>query len=126
MKTRADDTDAPLSGVYRYCSIARPVDPQYPTNRALLILLPIGAAAFAALCAVGILPGPAVGNALSALLIGFAAWALARELAPDHDVAAFVALALAWLHFGVTGTSDVLLLFVALFVARVANRSRRT
>ena len=37
----------PPTGVYRFTSIARPVDPAYPTNRALLFLVPIAAAAAA-------------------------------------------------------------------------------
>jgi len=112
-----------VPGIYRVCSIARPVDPLYPSNRLLLIVLPVGAVGSVVATAAGVLDGTIAGNALAALLIGFAAWALARELSPDQDYAAFLALALAWLQFLTTGASAVLPLFVALFVARVANRS---
>ncbi len=110
-------------GIYRITSVARPVDPAYPTNRALLIVLPIGAAVFAALALLGIIDAGALSAMLSGLLVGFAAWALTRELTPDDDAAAFVALALAWIMSAVTGATGVLLTFAALFLARIVNRT---
>ena len=60
-----------LSGVYRFTSIARPVDPAYPTNRALLYLLPAIAIVSAVLAwGTNIALSPA-GAAVNALLVGF-------------------------------------------------------
>ena len=111
------------TGIYRFTSVARPVDPRYPTNRALLIVLPIGAAAFAILASLGFFEAGALSAMLSAFLVGFAAWAFTRELAPDDDAAAFVALALAWVMSAATGATGVILTFAALFLARIVNRT---
>ena len=117
-----EEKQAP-EGIYRVTSVARPVDPAYPTNRALLILLPIGAAVFAALALLGIVDASPLSASLSGLLVGFAAWAFTRELTPDDDAAAFVALSLAWVMSALTGSSSVLLMFAALFLARIVNRT---
>jgi len=112
-----------LTGVYRFSSIARPVDPAFPTNRALLILLPLLAATNALLTAAGVITTSWYAAAISAALTGFIAWALARELAPDDNAAAFVALGLAWAASIYSGTSSVLLPAVALLLVRIVNRS---
>ena len=112
-----------LSGMYRYTSIARPVDPAYLSNRTLLIILPVVALLSAGLSYfddVGV--GP-LSAALSGSLTAFAAWALTRELAPDYDGAAFVALTFAWAANIAFGARLVMLLFVAMVLARVVNRS---
>jgi len=111
------------SGVYRLTSIARPVDPRYPTNRALLLVLALMAVLSAALAGPLGLDGGLLRVALLSMLIGFAAWALTRELAPDDDAAAFLALALAWPAYLFFGTDSVLLVFVALVLVRIVNRS---
>ena len=112
-----------LTGVYRFTSIARPVDPAYPTNRALLIVLPVVGLLSAGLALVYPTDSGPLSAALSGALVAFAAWALTRELAPDDDRAAFVALAFAWIASVAFGASEVLLLFVALVLVRVVNRS---
>ena len=118
-------TGAPenLSGMYRYTSIARPIDPAYLTNRALLIILPIVALLSAGLSYVDDLAIGPLSAAFSGALTAFAAWALTRELAPDYDGAAFVALAFAWVANIAFGARLVMLLFVAMVLARVVNRS---
>ena len=118
-------TEAPgnLSGMYRYTSIARPIDPAYLTNRALLIILPIVALLSAGLTYIDNLGIGPLSAAFSGTLTAFAAWALTRELAPDYDGAAFVALAFAWVANIAFGARLVMLLFVALVLARVVNRS---
>lgn len=112
-----------LSGIYRFTSIARPIDPAYFTNRALLIVLPLLALLSAGLAAAHDMGNGPLGAALSGALVSFAAWALTRELAPDHNGAAFVALAIAWAANVVLATSSVLLVFVALVLVRIVNRS---
>ena len=118
-------TEAPgnLSGMYRYTSIARPIDPAYLTNRALLIILPIVALLSAGLTYIDNLGIGPLSAAFSGALTAFAAWALTRELAPDYDGAAFVALAFAWVANIAFGARLVMLLFVAMVLARVVNRS---
>ena len=118
-------TEAPgnLSGMYRYTSIARPIDPAYLTNRALLIILPVVALLGAGLSYIGDVGSGPLAAAFGGALTAFAAWALTRELAPDYDGAAFVALAFAWAANIAFGARLVMLLFLAMVLARVVNRS---
>ena len=112
-----------LTGVYRFTSIARPVDPAYPTNRALLIVLPVVGLLSAGLAFFLPMDRGPLSAALTGALVAFAAWALTRELAPDYHKAAFVALALGWIANVAFGASQVVLVFVALVLVRVVNRS---
>jgi hypothetical protein len=112
-----------LRGIYRFTSIARPIDPAYLTNRALIVVLPVVGTLSAGLAFVDDLGSNPLSAAVSAVLVAFAAWALTRELAPDHSGAAFVALAFAWVANIAFGTRLVLLPFVALVLVRVVNRS---
>ena len=61
------------SGVYRLTSIARPVDPRYPTNRALLVVLPLIGVASVGLSGLLGLDGGALRVALISMLVAFAA-----------------------------------------------------
>ncbi len=118
-----NDQEVNLTGMYRFTSIARPVDPAYLTNRALLIVLPVIAmlsAGVALLVDTG--SGP-LAAALSAALVAFVAWALTRELAPDNNGVAFIALAFAWAGNIAFDMRQVLLAFVALLLVRIVNRS---
>lgn len=117
------ETPENLSGMYRFSSLARPIDPAYLTNRALLIVLPIVALLSAGLASFYDVGHGPLSAAFSGVLTAFAAWALTRELAPDYNGAAFVALALAWAANMAFGAHRVLLLFVAMVLARVVNRS---
>lgn len=116
-------TPAKLTGMYRYTSIARPIDPAYLTNRALLIILPLVGLLSAGLAYVYDLGGSPLSMAFGGVLTAFAAWAVTRELAPDYDGAAFVALAFGWVANIAFGARLVMLLFVAMVVVRVVNRS---
>lgn len=110
--------------IHEITSLGRPIDPGYPTNRALLLLLPVAAALAAALAVaeglgVARVAWQAVGGALGA----FGSWALARELAPDDEVAgAFLAIALGYAAFLVLD-SALVPVFAALFFARMVSRS---
>lgn len=119
---RSERRPAPL-GIYRFTSIARPVDPAYPTNRALLFVLPALALVSAGIAWLTEIGDSPAGAAFSSLLVAFASWALTRELAPDDDAAAFLALAIAWPAALLLGADSVLLVFVALFLIRIVNRS---
>lgn len=109
--------------MYRFTSIARPIDPAFLTNRALLIVLPLLALSSAGLASLQGIGSSPLSAALSGALSAFAAWALTRELAPDYNSAAFVALALAWVANVVFEVRLVLLLFVAMLLVRMVNRS---
>lgn len=117
----ADEKD--LTGMYRYTSIARPIDPVYLTNRALLIVLPLVGLLSAGLAYLEDAGSGPLSAAFNGVLVAFAAWALTRELAPDFHGAAFVALGLAWLSYVAFGTDRVLLVFVAVVLIRAVNRS---
>ncbi|MFW6039879.1 MAG: hypothetical protein ACOC9N_02245, partial [Gemmatimonadota bacterium] len=110
--------------VYEVTSIGRPLDPAYPTNRAVLVLLPVAAMLAGGLAAVGDagLAGVlwrAGGGALAA----FGSWALAREIAPDDEIrGAFGAMALGFIAYLVFEAALVPV-FAALFFARMVART---
>jgi hypothetical protein len=75
--------------IYKYTSIGRPLERAFPTNRAVLLLMPLGAILGAATAWMDGLSAPAVvQQAFVFLLVVFAGWALARELDPDDHTAA--------------------------------------
>lgn len=107
-----------------WTTIGRPIDLHYSTNRAI--------AGLTAACFVGgtlgtlAVHGPRSGNVVFGLVFAgavFLGWALAREIDPDHDRAAFVAASLAALSVVLVGRPDFLLLFWVLLWLRVVNRS---
>lgn len=80
--------------IYRVSSISRPLEAKYPSNRAVLILLPIILLATAALRmneADSSLMSAAFGG-LEAMLGAFLIWAIGRELDPDRNPGAFIAM----------------------------------
>jgi hypothetical protein len=110
--------------VYRLTSIGRPLEPDYPTNRAVIRLLAVAAllGGLNWVQAHGAGWGM-LGAAVNAVLAAFGGWALARELAPDHERTAFVALGFALATTLILEGSPVLPLFVALFLVRIVNRT---
>ena len=103
--------------------MGRPIDPAYPTNRALLTILPLLALLSAGMAFIGHMEVSPLSAAFSGALTAFAAWALTRELAPDYNVDAFVALACAWTLNVAVEVRQVLLLFVAMVLVRLVHRS---
>jgi len=104
--------------------LARPLEPAYPTNLAVLIIVP---AIFLVGLLVYLLLGTALlGASLAAARIAlsaFIAWALAREIDPDHDYSAFVAMLLgiaAALRFP---GLNLLVAFWLMAILRVLNRT---
>ena len=106
-----------------FTSIGRPIDPAYPTNRWLLIiLLAVFFLGLALQKLLGTSTQAACLWALRADLVLFFSWALCRELDPDDELAAFLALVLAapMLAWVAPGTGH---LFWLLCTVRLVNRT---
>ena len=110
--------------LYRFTSTPRVIDPRYPTNRAVLLLLPPAAGVAGA---TAWLQGSGLVGIGEAAFLGVAVtvggWSLARELAPDLERVAFVSLLATFGAFLAVESSSVLLLYTAVFLVRTVNRS---
>lgn len=111
--------------VYKVSSIARPLEPKYPSNLIVLILLPVIAAGIAALeiFVRNSSLTPAIWTGVGAMVTAFISWALGREIDPDRNAAAFVAMALAVAAVGLDWSPAVWSLAMTLMATRVVNRS---
>jgi len=112
------------SRLYRYTSIGRPLDPAWPSNLAVLILMPVASLAGLVLAlwnGAGL--WPAASSAANLALAVFGTWALARELLPDDQAAAFVSMALGALSAVAYSQPGLLMLFATLGLVRIVNRS---
>jgi len=105
-------------------AVGRPIDPEYPTNRAIALITLV------------IMAGGALWRGLSgtawrasamwgvqAGLTVFLAWALCRELDPDHPLAAFVAVALALPATYLWDLPQLGVILWLLIAVRVVNRT---
>jgi hypothetical protein len=109
---------APASG------LARTVDLHYPTNRAIVVL-------FAAVVIGDILVRYSLGMGVTESLLGgilsgiavFLAWALARELDPDDDYAAFASAGLMIVALAVFPFPDLIFSLLVLLLLRIVNRT---
>ncbi|MEX2467210.1 MAG: hypothetical protein WD995_09880, partial [Gemmatimonadota bacterium] len=111
--------------IHRFTSLGRPLDPSWPSNLAVLLLMPLAALAvgFFGSGTPGLGGTPRAWAAALGAGVVLGAWALGRELAPDDQRAAFVAMAFALAALlAVPGTS-LLLLFTTLVMVRLVNRS---
>lgn len=113
-----------MQRIYEITSIGRPLDPAYPTNRAVLVLLPLAAVTAGGLAAAGGASlGGVLGQAAGGALAAFGSWALAREIAPDDEVAgAFLAMTLGFVAY-VALDPALVPVFAALFFARIVART---
>jgi len=105
-------------------ALARPIDPRYPTNLAISVaslVVAAGGAVYRVTSGDGWLDALLWG--VGAAFAVFLAWALARELDPDHDLSAFVAAALAVIGLISLGQPALLPLFWLLLLLRVVNRT---
>ena len=120
----AGRVDGTLAGGSLISSIGRPLDRRYATNRAVLIIMP---AAGAIAGVVALLRGASALQVIGAIVAGavavFGVWALARELAPDNNAAAFVSMALGFAALTVVEPLAFLVLFATMFLVRVVNRT---
>jgi hypothetical protein len=79
-------------------NLGRDIDPNYRTNLIIMILTPLSAVvAFVIAVIAGMGFGDAAVRAFFTAGATFAAWAFSREIDPDHDWSAFVAVGLAWI-----------------------------
>ena len=110
--------------IYRYTAIGRALDPSWPSNKAVLILMPLGGilGAVAAWTA-GSSGLDLMWAAVKLVLTVFASWALARELDPDDSPAAFISMAVAVAVALTVADPGILIVFVTLGLVRIVNRS---
>jgi hypothetical protein len=105
-------------------ALVRPVDPRYPTNLAILLLA--GAVAVSSALVVF---GEGAGireSAIHGVLSGsavFLAWAIARELDPDEEYAAFAAAGLMVAALAIFPLPDLVFSLLVLLLLRIVNRS---
>jgi hypothetical protein len=105
-------------------ALGRPIDPSYPTNRAIVILALAGAIAGTIL---RLLSGAVLlESALWGMGVGFAlflTWALGRELDPDHGLSAFVGAGLVLITLLLFDSPSLLVVFWLLLLLRLVNRT---
>jgi len=110
--------------IHKYSALARPVEPKYPTNLAVVILLPLIAVGLFVWSLIG---GAELSAALPAGLLGaltaFLVWAMGREMDPDHNATAFLAMALAVWAMVLGYGFDLLTLGALMFAVRLVNRT---
>jgi len=110
--------------ISRITATGRSIDPNYPTNRAIALLalaVIVGGSVLQLIAGVQLVPSISWG--IAAGLAVFLAWALARELDPDHDLSAFVAAGLtliALFFFDLPGLTVLLWMIILL---RIVNRT---
>jgi len=107
----------------RFTSLARRVDPRYPTNLAI-VLLALSAGALALLYQLFLGANLVAGfsYAFNAAATTFLGWALAREIDPDREYSAFLAAGLGLLGFFLYGPPGLLVLLLVLVSIRAINR----
>lgn len=110
--------------LYRISAVARPIDPRWASNRAILVIQGL---AFVGGAVWGFVQTGAWTQALVSGLVAaftaFLSWALGRELDPDRNATAFVATALALAAFFVFDDLDLWALAAALVLGRLVART---
>jgi len=110
--------------IYRYTSIGRPLKLSRTADKAVLILMAIGAIVGATNAWLDGANGLQIARqALLFLLIVYGSWALGKELNPDDPVAAFLGMAAASFAALVVDAPGVLIVFSTLGLVRIVNRS---
>jgi len=110
--------------VERQGSLTRPIDLNYPTNRAIVIITLIflsGVSGFQLFLGRDL--STAFYSGLRAGASVFFAWAFARELDPDNELSAFFAAFLGCTGFLLFPSPLLLALFLELLLLRIVNRS---
>jgi hypothetical protein len=110
--------------MHRFSSLGRPIDRRYATNRAVASLtLLVAVASFLVLRLSGEPPPASFLRAVSLAVGFFLAWAIARELDPDHGASAFVAAGLSLIPLAMLGRPDYAAVFLVLLILRIVNRT---
>lgn len=108
----------------RITSLNRLLDPRYPTNLAIIL---VAMTAGAAVLFVELISSedflPSLIDAVYAGFAVFFAWALSRELDPDHELSAFISALLAFVVFFYLGRSNLLSLLFMLILLRMLVRT---
>ena len=113
-----------MDRIHRLSSIGRPIDPAFPTNKAIAALsLALLALGFLVALLGGSKPPAALVQGLVLAAGFFLAWAIAREVDPDHPASAFVAAALSLLPLWLLGRPAFVDLFLVLLSLRIVNRT---
>jgi hypothetical protein len=111
-------------GLNDFTSLGRPLDPKCPTNRAIATLALAVAFIWAT---IQLVSGAEVFESLlagaAAAFTAFMAWALGRELDPDHDLSAFVGAGLGLIGLILFGTPSLLVVLWMLLLLRLVNRT---
>ncbi len=110
-----------MNEMYKFTALGRPIDPAYPTNR-LIIILTIVAAILAGLIGL-ILYDTALTTGMVGGGVALLSWIIGRELDPDHDYSAFVAVGLAWVTIFFFSFPDFLILLTINALLRIVNRT---
>ncbi len=106
-------------------TIARPIDPSYPTNRAIIILMLListGAAAYSSLY-LGVALFDALLQGFVAGIAIFFAWAISRELDPDSEYAAFLPALICIPLLIIVPEPGLLTSLFLLLLLRIVNRT---
>ncbi|AKB85334.1 hypothetical protein [Methanococcoides methylutens] len=109
---------------YRITSINRPLDPDYPTNRLILLICLI------VLIISSLFHFASNKDVIAAAIYGlkagisvFLVWAISREIDPDHEIAAFAPVLLSLIPAMIYGMQPLLALYWLLLILRIVNRS---
>lgn len=105
--------------------IGRPIDPRWATNRAIVVAS-LAAMLGGFVLALGVHDLSPARSLLQGMVVGvsvFLAWALAREVDPDGEIAAFAGAAIAFPTVLVLGSPRLASLFAVLLALRIVNRT---
>jgi len=109
----------------QFSHVGRPVDPRYPTNLVIMIWCAVvGAAMFGFRLISGV---DIIQAGIAAVLAGltvFVVWALAREVDPEEQLSAFVAVALMTIALFLLDVQyNLLVIFYVMSISRIINRT---
>ncbi|MCQ1538773.1 hypothetical protein FTO68_07220 [Methanocalculus taiwanensis] len=110
--------------MHQLTTIARRIDPMYPTNRAIIImtiLISTGAAGSSLYLGASLFPA-----ILQGFIAGIAiilAWAISRELDPDSEYAAFLPVLICIPLLLIAPKPGLLISFFMLLLLRIVNRT---
>lgn len=114
----------PPRPLFRFSGLGRPLDPAYATNKAVLLFAPVVFLLGALYAYFGDAEiGDALRAGLNASLLLFFSWAVTRELTPDDNAAAFVAVGIALVVWPRVGLQSIVTLAAILMAVRLVSRS---